>query len=843
MNYRSLLEKPFLALGFLLLSANYANPQILPDITLGPESSISTPNQLINGIPSIRLTGGATRGSNLFHSFLEFSIKNGQAVYFDNSLSIKTIFSRITGNKVSLINGVLGSTSNADLFFINPNGIIFGRDAVLDINGSFFGSTANHLRFRDNSVFSANQPHQAPLLTNSLPESLEFEGGNGLIQVRGEGNRLTDFTILPIFNPFDRPLGLALRPNNTFALIGGEIQSQGGVIRSSSGRIELSSITKGKVLLNKLNSDWTFEYSEVDSFGDIALTQRSLIDTSGLVGGPINLQAKNILLNDGSTVLIQNLGNLPSSDITVNATDTVTVSGVSNDPRFTLPEIAQIAGDELNIKIPSTFLTEALGLGTSGNIKIFSPTILVNGGGQILARTHGPGTAGDITITSPESVQIDGFAPNLPVVFSNISTATFNKGNAGNLEIFTNQLLVTNGANVGSSTFGLGNGGDVLINAKDITLKGIVPFLFIPSAISSATFSFGSAGTLTLNTSTLTLLDGGRLGTSTVSSGNAGKVTINASQLIKVSGTVPGSINPSLIDSSANIVDPALREQLGLPGTPLPNIPSGTAGDVTIRTKTLLVNNGGLISVRNDGSGDAGTLRIFADSIKLENRGNIAASTAVGNGGNIVFQIQDLLFLNQSSNITTSAQRFGIGGNIDINSGVIALSNNSVISGNAEQASGGNIRIETQGLFISSDSKITASSQLGPQFSGNIEINTPNIDFTKATLDLAVRPEVEEVAISCNIDSGDVASEFTRPGSGGVASNAEKTGELRVIKYRNNNLRTQEYYLDPETGEPKLYPKVVGWKHNPDGTIAMTSDPTEAVQTKAFCSKTAHNNL
>lgn len=185
----------------------------------------------------------------------------------------------------------------------------------------------------------------------------------------------------------------------------------------------------------------------------------------------------------------------------------------------------------------------------------------------------------------------------------------------------------------------------------------------------------------------------------------------------------------------------------------------------------------------------------------------------------------------------------GTGGNISVNSDLVVAIDKSNFFANAENAQGGNITINTQGLFFSSDSKITASSLLGPQFTGTVEVNSPNIDFTKATLDLAVRPDVEEVAISCNIDPGEVASEFTRPGSGGVASNTEKTGELRVVKNRNNNLQTQEYYLDLETGEPKVYPKVVGWKHNPDGTYAMTSDPTEAVQTKAFCAKTAHNNL
>ena len=150
--------------------------QITPDNTLGNDNSVVetiTPQlQLIDG--------GATRGANLFHSFVEFNIGEGNTAYFSNPAAIQNIFTRVTGNNPSQILGVLG---NANLYFFNPNGIIFGDNASLDIRGSFIASTASSLTFPDSTKFSATNPEAPPLLVNnvSVPVGLEFEGIPGTI--------------------------------------------------------------------------------------------------------------------------------------------------------------------------------------------------------------------------------------------------------------------------------------------------------------------------------------------------------------------------------------------------------------------------------------------------------------------------------------------------------------------------------------------------------------------------------------------------------------------------------------------------------------------------------------
>src|SRR5918997_3348361 len=138
--------------------------QIIPDSSLGPESSRTVPDT-INNLPSDRITGGAIRGVNLFHSLREFNISEGRGAYFENPSGITNIFTRITGGKSSNILGTLGVLGNANLFLINPKGIVFGPNARLDVRGSFLASTADSIVFNNGVEFSSANPQAVPLLT------------------------------------------------------------------------------------------------------------------------------------------------------------------------------------------------------------------------------------------------------------------------------------------------------------------------------------------------------------------------------------------------------------------------------------------------------------------------------------------------------------------------------------------------------------------------------------------------------------------------------------------------------------------------------------------------------
>ncbi|MFP4008789.1 MAG: filamentous hemagglutinin N-terminal domain-containing protein, partial [Spirulinaceae cyanobacterium] len=144
--------------GFLNIQPVKA--QLIPDNTLGSENSVVMPVDGLNDI----IEGGATRDINLFHSFREFNVGEGRSVYFHNPLGVENILTRVTGNQSSAIMGRLGVMGDANLFLMNPNGIIFGENASLDVRGSFVGTTADSIQLGDDAFFSARDINNSQLL-------------------------------------------------------------------------------------------------------------------------------------------------------------------------------------------------------------------------------------------------------------------------------------------------------------------------------------------------------------------------------------------------------------------------------------------------------------------------------------------------------------------------------------------------------------------------------------------------------------------------------------------------------------------------------------------------------
>ena len=205
-----------------------ATAQVIPDGTLGPESSllidVSAVEQLIQG--------GALREGNLFHSFEQFSIGEGGQVTFDNPAAVQRVFSRVTGDLPSEILGMLGSTGTADLYFLNPNGIVFGPNARLDVGGSFVASTADAFEFAGLGIYSTRNPEAPSPLLTVLPTALQFGPvlpGEIVAQSRANG------------------FGLQVPNGESLVLLGGPVTVDSGLLVALGGRVEIGAVQQGTV--------------------------------------------------------------------------------------------------------------------------------------------------------------------------------------------------------------------------------------------------------------------------------------------------------------------------------------------------------------------------------------------------------------------------------------------------------------------------------------------------------------------------------------------------------------------------------------------------------------------
>jgi filamentous hemagglutinin family protein len=678
---------------------------------ISPDGSVPTTVEEIEEI--MRINGGEREGNNLFHSFEEFSILEGMEAVFENALDIENIFARITGESASAINGILSSQGSANFFLINPNGIIFGENASLDVGGSFIATTADSVEFEDGAEFSADPTQDKPILKVSVPIGLQFEGNNGAIAVNGDASQINRQPDIAQFNPFERGnylTGLSVSSGETLALIGGEINVEGGKLYTESGQINLGGVTSGEVKINPIQSGFSFSYENFLNFQDVNLSGKASVDVSGNAGGSIGVNGANVKLTDGSVLLNQNNGSVSSGNINVNASESLILIGAAQDQTV------------------SSIVSETLNDGDAANIQVTAKNLLLQDGGNIVSTTFGIGKGGEIDINASDSIQLlrtpDGFIERAP---SRIASPNYNTGDSGGISISTSSLKASNGSSIATGgALGSGNGGSIDIQASSIKLDGLTEKDGLFTTIISAAFGTGNAGNLTIDTSTLKLTNGATVSTDSRNIGTAGNVTINASESIEISGSDPNTNNLSAVSSSVTLEENEVFQQ----SLDVPLSPGGNAGGVTINTPVLNVNSGGEVSVKNQGTGNAGTLSIDSDSINLDNIGSITAKTASGQGGNITIDTESLQ-IHEGSKITARAQNNGDGGNITINTNTLIAKKNTQVTANAFNGRGGNLEINAEGLFLfdSPQNIFSASSELG--IDGTIKINAPDLDLQK----------------------------------------------------------------------------------------------------------------
>ena len=695
--------------------------QITPDGTTS-----TTVNQDGN---NFAIEQGDRIGDNLFHSFDEFSVPTQGSAVFNNAGDIANIFSRVTGNSISNIDGMLGANGTANLYLINPNGIIFGQNARLDLGGSFFASTADSLLFEGDTEFSAVNPQAPSLLEVSIPIGARFRDNLGDIVVRGngQGTRLSS-------NLIDTNDALRVDSDKTFALAGGNLIFEGATIKTAGGRIELGSVEENEQIgITSVNEGFSLNFEEVQNFRDIQFSQVATIDASGENGGDIKIYGNNINLTGTSQIESSILANSTSPGnggvISVNVTGTLNINGSNAEgtPSGIFGNVYTTSeGESVNINISAGESVElhsggniqALVLnsatGNAGNITFNATSLIISDGSLVSSTTFGRGNAGNISIQT-ENIDISNNSDSLTGIFAFVNTDA--TGDGGQININSDNLNVSNeNSFISVSTLGQGDAGIINIAASDsinVNNGADIWAIVFESGI-------GNGGTIDIETSNLEVKDFSKISGESFGQGSSGKLTVNADVIkLRDRGQIIGSIEGK-----------------------------GEGGNLLINTETIeIVDSFGsgtfrptgiLSNINRGGEGNGGNIDITAKNISLDgSRAEISASAfGEGNAGELSVTATESIDITSSSGIfadIASTDITGVGGNLIVDTPNLSLSRGGIISvDNTGNGDAGVLTINTDSLNITDGGEISGDV-FGMGNGADIFINAKNIKLDDLT--------------------------------------------------------------------------------------------------------------
>ena len=704
------------AVGFCALSST-VKAQVTSDGTVNTQ--VNTNGNIAE------ITGGEERGSNLFHSFSDFSVPTGNEAFFNNADSISNIFSRVTGENISNIDGAIRANGSANLFLINPAAIIFGENARLDIGGSFYSSSATSVLFEDGE-FSAIDNLQEPVLTVNAPIGLGFRDAPGDIINRSTANN---------------GRGLEVNSGNHLSLLGGNINLDRGIVTAPGGTINLGGLSAAGTI--------NFEPNNLVSFPDdvaqanVSLLNNSIANVSLNGGGLITVNARNLELNNESLILA-NIGEDLGSDGAVAGAIELNTTNLTADGS-------------------SLIQADNLGTGRAGTINITTNALNFTNGSAITASTFGVGDAGIINVTA-QDITIDrefsGIYSN--VGLTNIASESLELdiegvvGNGGEININTNNLFLLNGARVISSSIAQGDGGAVNINATGaVRYRGVgetaVP-AFGGGTVISGSFSqvqqegVGNAGEVNITADSFTLLDTGAVLTdNSGTGGNAGNITLNVNNEVLLDGgaLILAQVQEGAVGNGGDIIiNAASLDMRGDSFILADTRGQGDAGNINLNIDETITLVGDpetenitaiLTEVGENGIGNAGNINIQANALILSDEADIAAQTkGQGDAGNIIITTNEEISLLDNSEIRNlvEANATGNGGDVTLTTGELNLTNRSQIVADTTGTSPNEGEVSTAGditINVSGDINLDNSNQIQSQTRGGAVGNAGNI--------------------------------------------------------------------------------------------------------------------
>lgn len=671
--------KRFAWLSFCLIGNVLAAGETITDGSLGAKVNLGS------GSFEVSQNLGTTVGNNLFHSFSQFNINTDQTATFTGASNLQNIITRVTGGEVSNIDGLLKSAGKADFYFINPAGIIFGKNAAFDITGSINISTADYLKLGENGLFKASNSTNSQL---SIVDPTHFgflgsaETHNGLLTIQAQLNSHSDEEL------------------NFVA--GNMAIKDGSQLISKTGEVRLIAVQNPHLIdIEEL----PIELSNSLHGGTIYIENNQVknsIDTSGDGGGEIEIWGGDVTFNKANSNA-SNTGTLPVSN-------RENVNIIAN--RLTLND--------------SIIAFDSFDTGNGGNVSIKANQLRVDGQGdyaEISSESKGAGNAGDIAIESQDVVIAAG---------GEISANATGNGNAGNIQLNAKFLTIDGTGEaltrISSQTSGKGNAGDVVIEVENIDVKngGKISSDTLPISTEVAqefpvgndlTHQKGKAGIVSINAKQLTLSNGAKISSDSLTDGEAGTVQINAENLIidgkgqytEISSEAQHSGKGGEISVIAKNLTVLDYGQIASD-----SIAQGKAGDVTVHAQNLIIdgkNHEMQTGISSDTSsvGAAGNVSVFANQLTLKNNATISSKSvgadSSGQTGAVKISVLDNLFL-KNSKISMESE------------GLVDFSTHEIVANP--------ISVSAKSIFLDNSSITT-------QATGNTESGNISVDFSTLT--------------------------------------------------------------------------------------------------------------
>lgn len=725
-----------------MLALTNGHAGVTLDGALGRSGNLSGPDYAITA------DLGRQMGNNLFHSFSQLNLSQGESAIFSGPASIANIIGRVSGGSTSNIDGTLRSTiPAANLYLINPAGLIFGPHAQLDIGGSFYASSASHIAFSDGSRFDAMGGSN--VLSTASPQAFGFLGGNiGSITVNGSQLRV------------GTGQQLVLAGSDIF------IDGQGGgTLSAPAGRIALYSIaSEGELGL----SDAQAGQQAPSRYGNIRINGNERITANGSGGRIViragNLQLENALLlaqnvgGDGGIFINAHDGVMLDRAIVQSATDGTARGGVIaietgrlvaiNQSEIDTSTFGRGDGGRILLNAGNLTLTEGSRIsnlvtedstGQGGNTAIHvSGTMQVSGQSEtgrlsaVLNSTFGGGNAGELTVE----------ASRLALSGGTLQAATTDIGQAGAIHIISSEIGLDSGGLIHAASRGRGDGGTIDIQTSRLSLSG-------NARINTEASAGGRAGAISIQTGTLDLSDGSNISNRTYYfQRGSGDISINATESIRIQGRAealsssPGSdeVSTGIFSFTGNIAvttpDLTLLDSGGISTRTWNNLDSG---NLTVETDRLTLLNGGHLSADAIGHsgyhGGAGNISVKAhesiliSGMAISRRSSIQSGTRSSGDAGLIEITTPRLQIENGGMINTSTGVFGEGGAgaILIQAGVLEmLSGGRILSSSNGYGPGGDITVSADSMLLDHGS-ISAFGSGGEGAAGQIALHAPVI--------------------------------------------------------------------------------------------------------------------